>query len=162
MELFLKVNIFNVHLNCFLLLLFFIDGENFSVGQRQLLCMARAVLRKSRIIAMDEATASVDIKTDMQIQSMIRTEFSKCTVFTVAHRLHTIMDSDKIMIFDNGHLVEFDTPENLLTKYPNGHFLGMIKAANDETLWKLARKEITLEECLANGSVNNNNGENDE
>ena len=150
-----------IHMFLFFIL-FFIDGENFSVGQRQLLCMARAVLRKSRIIAMDEATASVDIKTDMQIQSMIRTEFSKCTVFTVAHRLHTIMDSDRIMIFDNGHLVEFDTPENLLTKYPDGHFLGMIKAANDETLWKLARKEITLEECLANGSVNNNNNDDDE
>ena len=141
------------------------DGENFSVGQRQLICMARAVLRKSRIIAMDEATASVDIKTDMQIQSMIRTEFSKGTVFTVAHRLHTIMDSDKVMVFDEGRLVEFDTPENLLTNYPDGHFLSMVKAANDETLWKLARKEITLEECLASGcattSTEDDNNETD-
>jgi ABC-type multidrug transport system ATPase subunit len=90
------------------------NGENFSVGQRQLLCIGRALIRKPKILVLDEATASIDIETDELIQKTIRNSFENCTVLTVAHRLYTIIDSDKIMVMDKGQLVEFDSPSNLL------------------------------------------------
>lgn len=99
-------------------------GENFSSGQRQLICIARAALRKPKILVLDEATASIDNETDVLIQKMIRSSFSKCTILTIAHRLHTIIDSDRILIMDNGNVAEFDTPNNLLEK-PNGLFKGL-------------------------------------
>ncbi|XP_073338250.1 ATP-binding cassette sub-family C member 2 [Pagrus major] len=102
-------------------------GENLSVGQRQLLCLARALLRKSRILILDEATAAVDLETDDLIQTTIRKEFSHCTVLTIAHRLHSIMDSSRVMVLDAGKIVEFDSPYNLLEK--QGHFYGMAKDA---------------------------------
>uniref|UniRef100_A0A8C5GHF6 ABC-type glutathione-S-conjugate transporter n=1 Tax=Gouania willdenowi TaxID=441366 RepID=A0A8C5GHF6_GOUWI len=102
-------------------------GENLSVGQRQLLCLARALLRKSRILILDEATAAVDLETDNLIQNTIRKEFSHCTVLTIAHRLHSIMDSSRVMVLDAGKIVEFDSPSNLLIK--NGHFFSMAKEA---------------------------------
>ena len=89
-------------------------GENLSVGQRQLLCLARALLRKSKVLVLDEATASVDHNTDDLIQKTIRTEFKDSTIFNIAHRLNTIMDSSRIIVLDNGKIVEFDTPKNLL------------------------------------------------
>lgn len=89
-------------------------GDNFSAGQRQLICIARALLRKPRILILDEATASVDNDTDALIQSMVRQRFKDSTVLTIAHRLHTIIDYDKIMVLDSGYLEEMDTPENLL------------------------------------------------
>ncbi|XP_067859323.1 multidrug resistance-associated protein 1 [Heptranchias perlo] len=89
-------------------------GENLSVGQRQLLCLARALLRKSKILVLDEATAAVDLETDELIQSTIRNQFDECTVLTIAHRLNTIMDYRRVMVLDKGEIVEFDTPPNLL------------------------------------------------
>ncbi|XP_042081670.1 ATP-binding cassette sub-family C member 2-like [Haplochromis burtoni] len=102
-------------------------GENLSVGQRQLLCLARALLRKSRILILDEATAAVDLETDNLIQNTIRKEFSDCTVLTIAHRLHSIMDSSRVMVLDAGKIVEFDSPSNLLEN--EGHFYAMAKDA---------------------------------
>ncbi|KAF7646048.1 hypothetical protein LDENG_00194360 [Lucifuga dentata] len=98
-----------------------------SIGQRQLLCLARALLRKSRILILDEATAAVDLETDNLIQTTIRKEFSHCTVLTIAHRLHSIMDSSRVMVLDAGKIVEFDSPSNLLEK--RGHFYAMAKDA---------------------------------
>lgn len=89
-------------------------GENLSVGQRQLLCLARALLRKTRILVLDEATASVDYNTDDLIQKTIRSEFTESTVLTIAHRLNTIMDNSRIIVLDKGEIVEFDSPMNLL------------------------------------------------
>jgi len=89
-------------------------GENLSVGQRQLVCLARALLRKTKVLILDEATAAVDLETDDLIQATIRKEFVDSTVLTIAHRLNTIMDYDKIMVLDKGLLVEYDTPNNLL------------------------------------------------
>ncbi|XP_065209502.1 multidrug resistance-associated protein 1-like isoform X2 [Planococcus citri] len=91
-------------------------GENVSGGQRQLICLARALLRKTKILILDEATAVVDLETDDLIQNTIRNEFVDCTVLTIAHRLNTIMDYDKIIVLDRGYLVEYDSPEALLQK----------------------------------------------
>ena len=101
-------------------------GENFSQGQRQLLCIARSLLRKPKILVMDEATASIDNETDAAIQQMIRENFSNATVLTIAHRLNTIMDSDRVLVLDEGRIAELDTPENLLAK-ENGHFRAMVE-----------------------------------
>uniref|UniRef100_H0WIX5 ATP binding cassette subfamily C member 2 n=1 Tax=Otolemur garnettii TaxID=30611 RepID=H0WIX5_OTOGA len=106
-------------------------GGNLSIGQRQLLCLGRALLRKSKILVLDEATAAVDLETDHLIQTTIQNEFSHCTVITIAHRLHTIMDSDKVMVLDNGTIVEYGSPEELL-KNP-GPFYFMAKEAGIET-----------------------------
>ncbi|XP_078371200.1 ATP-binding cassette sub-family C member 4-like isoform X2 [Oculina patagonica] len=90
------------------------SGANFSVGERQLLCLARALLKKDKIIVMDEATANVDYKTDQLIQETIRTKFQHCTVMTIAHRLNTIIDYDRVLVLENGQIVEYDKPERLL------------------------------------------------
>lgn len=91
-------------------------GTNFSVGQRQLLCLARAIVRKNQILVMDEVTANVDNKTDEFIQETIRRKFTDCTVLTIAHRLHTIIDYDKVLVMNEGRAVEFDHPFLLLQK----------------------------------------------
>ncbi|KAF1331594.1 Atp-binding protein, partial [Globisporangium splendens] len=102
------------------------NGENFSVGERQMLCMARALLVQSRIVIMDEATASIDHATESKLQTMIARELNNATVLTIAHRLTTVLDSDRIMVLSDGNVVEFDTPQNLV-KNPHGVFYELVK-----------------------------------
>jgi ABC-type multidrug transport system fused ATPase/permease subunit len=91
-------------------------GDNFSAGQRQLVCIARALLRHPRILVLDEATASIDNDTDALVQRTIRASFKDATVLTIAHRLHTIIDSDRVMVLDAGVIAEIDKPEALLSR----------------------------------------------
>lgn len=98
-------------------------GENLSLGQRQLLCLARALLRKTKILVLDEATAAVDLKTDHLIQSTIRTQFDDCTVLTIAHRLSTIMDYTRVIVMERGSIAEMDSPSQLIRL--QGHFYQM-------------------------------------
>ncbi|XP_050894132.1 ABC transporter C family member 10 [Lathyrus oleraceus] len=86
------------------------NGRNWSIGQRQLFSLGRALLRKSRILVLDEATASIDNATDLILQNTIRTEFVGCTVITVAHKIPTVMDCDMILSISDGKLVEYDEP----------------------------------------------------
>lgn len=92
------------------------EGENFSLGERQLISFARALVRDSKIIVLDEATSSVDYKTDSRIQQTIATEFQNCTILCIAHRLKTIVGYDKILVMDKGSMLEYDTPWNLFNK----------------------------------------------
>ena len=99
-------------------------GENLSVGQRQLVCLARALLRHSKVLVLDEATAAVDLETDSLIQATIRSHFADCTVITIAHRLNTILDSDRVVVMDSGRVIEFDKPSVLLQD-PNSAFYSL-------------------------------------
>jgi ABC-type multidrug transport system fused ATPase/permease subunit len=103
-------------------------GDNLSVGQRQLICLARALLRKSKILVLDEATAAVDVETDDLIQKTIRKEFASSSIITIAHRLNTVIDYDRILVLDEGEVAEFDTPQRLMSN-PNTKFYSMARAA---------------------------------
>lgn len=102
-------------------------GSNFSAGQKQLMCLGRALLNPSRVLLLDEATAAVDVQTDKIIQETIRREFREKTIITIAHRLDTVMDSDRILVLDHGEVKEFDTPGRLL-RDPNSEFRSMCEA----------------------------------
>nr|UEO57357.1 ABCC3 [Conogethes punctiferalis] len=117
-------------------------GSNFSVGQRQLVCLARAVLRSNKILIMDEATANVDPQTDNFIQQTIKEHFAACTVLTIAHRLNTIIESDRVLVMSFGQAVEYDHPHILLSD-PGSHFSGMVRETGEKNaamLAKLARE----------------------
>ncbi|GLE05595.1 hypothetical protein PINS_up014627 [Pythium insidiosum] len=104
-------------------------GENFSLGERQLLCLARAILRRSKILCLDEATASMDHATDALIQRSVRQEFADATVLTIAHRVQTIADYDKVLVLHQGRVAEFGSPRELLAK-PSGEFAAMMASGH--------------------------------
>lgn len=106
------------------------SGNNFSVGQRQLLVIARALLHGSKVVIMDEATAAVDAETDAAIQKVMRAEFKQSTVITVAHRINTIMDSTYILVMADGRASEFDTPKKLLEQ--GGLFRDLVQASKNK------------------------------
>ncbi|CEP08484.1 hypothetical protein [Parasitella parasitica] len=119
-------------------------GKNFSQGQRQLLCLARALLKRSRIVLMDEATASVDFETDKAIQKTITTEFADSTILCIAHRLHTVIEYDRILVLDQGQILEFDNPLTLITN-PESSFYKMCRNSGEfDSLVALAKAKHEL------------------
>lgn len=122
-------------------------GTNFSVGQRQLMCLARAILRDNKVLVMDEATANVDPHTDSLIQTTIRKKFASCTVLTIAHRLNTIIDSNKVLVMNFGEAVEFGHPHELL-RNANGFFSKMLHETGrtmEDNLRQLAKEAFDVE-----------------
>ncbi|WVQ63190.1 uncharacterized protein L199_001341 [Kwoniella botswanensis] len=121
-------------------------GSNFSQGQRQLVAMARALLRRSNLIIMDEATASVDFATDEAIQAAIRSEFKSSTLLTIAHRLSSVIDYDRLLVLSDGKVAEFDTPINLLRKDDSLFKSLCEKSGKYKELYKAAEKKEKGEE----------------
>ncbi|CAG9860399.1 unnamed protein product [Phyllotreta striolata] len=125
-------------------------GSNLSAGQRQLICLARAIVKNNRVLVMDEATANVDPQTDALIQKTIRERFKDCTVLTIAHRLNTIMDSDRVLVMDAGEVIEFDQPYILLQN-PESFFSKMLKEsgpAMEDSLKRVAKKAYLKKNTL--------------
>ena len=108
-----------------------VGGKNLSAGQRQQICLARVILRKSKILVLDEATSSLDVVTDNLVLDTIRTVFKESTVLTIAHRLHTVADSDKLIVLDKGRLAEMGSPKNLISQ--KGIFASMVDETGETT-----------------------------
>jgi len=106
------------------------SGENLSAGQRQLVCMARALLEKPRVLVMDESTSNMDNETDKCIQSMIKEKFFDCTVLTIAHRIDTILYCDRVLVLDEGVVAEYDSPA-VLSKKPGSLFASLLSEYRD-------------------------------
>ncbi|KAG5324835.1 MRP4 protein, partial [Pseudoatta argentina] len=144
----------------------FSGGHNFSVGQKQLICLARAILRNNCLLVLDEATANIDSHTDALIQDTIRSSFKECTVITIAHRLNTIIDSNRIIVMENGSIVEFGCPYELLHDKPNGYFSQMVEKTGNQmaqSLLEQAKKacEKNNDHCKLNLSAQNTECESD-
>lgn len=123
-------------------------GTNFSAGERQLICMARALLRKTKVLVMDEATASIDGQTDAKIQTMIRKSFEDCTLLIIAHRLVTIIDADMVICMNEGQVAEAGPPAELLEN-PDGIFTSLVNetgAASATFLKGVATGTVSLDE----------------
>ncbi|KRX08450.1 P-loop containing nucleoside triphosphate hydrolase [Pseudocohnilembus persalinus] len=140
-------------------------GSLFSTGQKQLICLGRCILKKSIILVLDEATANVDMKTDEFIQKKIKEKFSDCTVFTIAHRLNTIADYDKILVMEKGEVAEYDTPYNLLVQNVGDNkitkhqsiFAQMVKKtghANSNQIFQIAYENYLKMEKIVQESEN--------
>eukprot|EP00474_Spongospora_subterranea_P010231 CRZ10689.1 hypothetical protein [Spongospora subterranea] len=114
------------------------NGSNFSLGQRQLFCIARAILTKSKVVVLDEATAAIDASTDAIVQKAFEENFADCTVLTIAHRLNTIIESDKILFMDQGRVAEFDRPSTLLND-ENSAFYGLVAQTGPDSARKLTQ-----------------------
>ena len=106
-------------------------GSNLSTGERQLICICRAILRKNKVVVLDEATANIDIVTEEKIQRLIEAEFRESTVITIAHRLNTIIKSDKVLVLDRGQLQEYDAPSVLMNN-PDSQFSQLLKELKKE------------------------------
>ena len=113
-------------------------GANLSLGQRQLICVARALIQKPKILVTDEATASIDLKADQLIQELIKTELKDTTVLTVAHRLNTIIEYDKVIVLKNGKKVEEGSPKDLLES--PGYFYDLVSEGGETFLKEMMRR----------------------
>ncbi|KAJ2040895.1 hypothetical protein H4S04_007805 [Coemansia sp. S16] len=102
--------------------------RSYSSGQQQLFGLCRIIMHKQKIVVLDEATANVDLEADKSVQELIRKEFSDCTVLIIAHRLETIMNSDRIIVMDKGTIAEIGTPQELLAK--DGMFAQLVKTSD--------------------------------
>ncbi|KAK4686614.1 hypothetical protein P7C73_g3512, partial [Tremellales sp. Uapishka_1] len=119
-------------------------GDNFSSGEKQLICMARAILRRNRVLFMDEATASIDYETDELISKTIREEFSDSTILTIAHRIHTIIDFDKVLVMDRGQVSEYASPAELLRDHKS-KFYALCKATGRMEFKNLKEMAVAAE-----------------
>lgn len=102
------------------------NGSNLSSGEKQLLCICRAILRKSKLVILDEATANIDVITEQRIQSLISKKFDDATMLVIAHRINTIIQSDRVLVLSQGQVAEFDSPQVLMAD-PNSEFSQLIK-----------------------------------
>lgn len=130
------------------LLKFHIDekGGNLSSGEKAIICICRAIMKKSKIVILDEATANIDLVTENQIQKMIKECFQDCTMITIAHRLQTIVTSDKVIVMGNGKVKEYDHPQALMAN-PSSHFAKLIEEVTmEEERIKKEREEKEAKE----------------
>jgi ABC-type multidrug transport system fused ATPase/permease subunit len=120
-------------------------GSNLSSGEKSLVGICRAILRKNKIILLDEATANIDIVTEQTIQKLLKESFEDCTMIVVAHRLQTIIESDRVLVLDRGRVAEFDTPSEL-RKRPESHFTKLINEIQEDESLRQKKKAIEKKE----------------